>query len=631
MEMIDSQTLLQSHQTVRRELLAMRDAHGVWRGWLSSSPLATATSVSALSLFADRSPDDALSNACRQLSHRGVDWLLGRQNADGGWGDTDRSLSNISTTLLAMAALRLAGASARAGDALGRAEQYVQRQGGTDAVVRRYGNDRTFAVPILMNCALAGMVDWSSVGSLPFEWACLPHRFWRSIRLPVVSYALPALVAVGQACYHHRKPWNPITRLLRGLCRQASLSVIEPMQPADGGFLEAIPLTAFVAMALSSIGLAEHPIARRGVKFLLNAFRDDGGCPIDIDLAVWNTTLAVGSLAKAAGDVGALGCLDWLLGCQHTREHPFTHAPPGGWAWTDLSGGVPDADDTSGALLALRSLRGSAAPSQHHRIDSAAAAGIRWLLDLQNQDGGWPTFCRGWGKLPFDRSSPDLTAHAIRALWAWAPNASAAASGHDQPPSSEVPRSAPTGGSRQGFPVAEISAAVSRGFEYLSRMQQPDGSWTPLWFGNQFEPNEENRVYGTSRVLLAFAAAGRTARPEAVRGVDWLMSRQSADGGWGGDREAAPRPSSVEETAVALESLLATCADRKHPLPIQAALQWLIGAVESGQYREASPIGLYFAKLWYYEKTYPVVFTLAALGEAIRRWLPANGHSEHHQ
>ncbi len=627
--MIDSQVLLQSYQIVRRELLAMRDSHGVWRGRLSSSPLATATSVSALSLFCNCLPGDPLENACRQLAHRGVDWLLSRQNGDGGWADTDRSQSNISTTLLAMAALRLAKAGERAGAAISRAEQYVQRQGGTDAVRRRYGKDRTFAVPILMNCALAGMVDWAVVGSLPFEWACLPHRLWRWIRLPVVSYALPALVAVGQACYHHRKPWNPITRFIRGCCRRASLSVIEPMQPADGGFLEAIPLTAFVTMALCSVGEANHPIVRRGVKFLLNAFREDGGCPIDIDLAVWNTTLSVGALAKAAGNVGALGCLDWLLRCQHTEEHPFTRVRPGGWAWTDLSGGVPDADDTAGALLALRALKGSAAPTQHPRIDSAAALGIRWLLDLQNHDGGWPTFCRGWGALPFDRSAPDLTAHAIRALSAWLPVAEFDSSSSTATDSVSH-GGASARGTTAGFPAKEeMTAAMARGFDYLSRTQQVDGSWCPLWFGNQFEPNEENRVYGTARVLLAFAATGGAERTEAARGVDWLISRQSADGGWGGDREAVPRPSSVEETAVALEALLAVGAERKHPLLIEAAIQWLIGAVESGQFREAAPIGLYFAKLWYYEQTYPVAFTLAALGEAIRRWMPGASREEH--
>ena len=73
-----------------------------------------------------------------------------------------------------------------------------------------------------------------------------------------------------------------------------------------------------------------------------------------------------------------------------------------------MSGAVPDADDTPGALLALHALGGE--------DGDAARAGVRWLLGLQNRDGGIPTFCRGWGQLPFDRSSPDLTAHALRAF-----------------------------------------------------------------------------------------------------------------------------------------------------------------------------------------------------------------------
>ena len=91
-------------------------------------------------------------------------------------------------------------------------------------------------------------------------------------------------------------------------------------------------------------------------------------------------------------------------------------------------GAVPDADDTAGALLAFARWPGSAAWSGDAcaRVDAAAAAGVQWLLGLQNRDGGWPTFCRGWGKLPFDRSGADLTAHALRALRAWRQLAAAA-------------------------------------------------------------------------------------------------------------------------------------------------------------------------------------------------------------
>src|SRR5690606_7103490 len=94
-------------------------------------------------------------------------------------------------------------------------------------------------------------------------------------------------------------------------------------------------------------------------------------------------------------------------------------AEPGGWAWTDLSGGVPDVDDTSGALLALSRFHRGASPANKRRIEQAAEAGLNWLLSVQNGDGGWPTFCRGWGTMPVDRSATDLTAHALRAMRAW--------------------------------------------------------------------------------------------------------------------------------------------------------------------------------------------------------------------
>src|SRR5438270_111691 len=82
--------------------------------------------------------------------------------------------------------------------------------------------------------ALAGLVEWKEVPSLPFELACFPQWLFRFLRLPVVSYALPALIAIGQAVYHHRPPWNPLTRLVRRLAREKSLRVLERTQPSNG-------------------------------------------------------------------------------------------------------------------------------------------------------------------------------------------------------------------------------------------------------------------------------------------------------------------------------------------------------------------------------------------------------------
>src|SRR6185436_13000637 len=249
-----------------------------------------------------------------------------------------------------------------------------------------------------------------------------PHRWFAALRLPVVSYALPALIAIGQARHCHRPSLNPATRLLRRLTLRRTLDVLKAIQPSNGGFLEATPLTSFVVMSLAGCGRAEHKVAMLGTQFLRASQQADGSWPIDTNLATWLTTLAVNALWKSespipSSEAGLIRA--WLLAQQHRQEHPYTHAAPGGWAWTDLPGGVPDADDTAGALLALRRLgRG------HETTRTAAHAAIEWLLDLQNRDGGIPTFCRGWGALPFDRSSPDITAHALHAWLAWRENVS---------------------------------------------------------------------------------------------------------------------------------------------------------------------------------------------------------------
>jgi squalene-hopene/tetraprenyl-beta-curcumene cyclase len=559
-------------------------------GRLSNSALSTATATSALALVAANTSDDSRRRAGNELAARGIAWLAGAQNDDGGWGDTDRSTSNIATTMLVQAAFHLAGAAEANRGLLTRAKEYIDRQGGTEGLRRRYGVDKTFAVPILTNCALAGLVPWGEVAPLPFELAALPFPMLRFLRLPVVSYAVPALVAIGQARFFHQRPRNPLVWLLRRCAVWPSMKALTGMQPASGGYLEAAPLTSFVVMSLAATGRADHPVARRGIRFLLDSVREDGSWPIDTNLATWNTTLSVQALAAATGEVGALGCIDWLLDCQYDARHPFTNAAPGGWAWSDASGAVPDADDTAGALMALAVLERSASQSRRERIRTEAAEGVRWLLDLQNRDGGWPTFCRGWGTLPFDRSGADLTAHAIRALATWAG----------------------TGAESQ-----RIGEAISAGFDFLSQRQRPDGSWVPLWFGNQHHPEEENPVFGTTRVLLAYRDLGKIAGDAAQRGLQWLCASRCVDGGWGcglPDRGE----SSIEETALAIDALLSDPDNPALRPVLEDGLAWLIRAVEEGRHRQAAPIGLYFARLWYYECLYPMIFTVSALGRAVR-------------
>lgn len=606
--MVESRRLRTTYEQARQDLLDERVGGSHWEGCLSTSALSTATAISALALVdrgwgSKNQPGASAPHAGR--IDAGIRWLVQHQNQDGGWGDTDRSYSNIATTMLAQAAFLLSETAGTFPETVRRAESYIAERGGVAGVRRRYGRDKSFAVPILTNRALAGIISWKEVAPLPFELACFPQWFYRFLRLSVVSYAIPALVAIGQARYVHLAPRNPLMRRVRAASVQKSLRVLERMQPESGGFLEAAPLTSFVVMSLASIGLVDHPVTRRGVQFLENSVRADGTWPIDTNLATWNTTLSLNALAAGGEDITGYASLDWLLECQHRQVHPYTGAAPGGWGWSDLSGAVPDADDTPGALLTLANWNRSPSVDActRQRITEAASRGVEWLLHLQNRDGGWPTFCRGWGQLPFDRSGADLTAHALRALYAW----------------------------RDQIRKSAWRRAARRGLRYLRRVQRPDGTWWPLWFGNQDHPEEKNPVYGTAKVLLALNDLEQGNSPAAKRGYAWLSACQNNDGGWGGGPAIGPTRgpedgrSSVEETALAVEAWFRA---GRAPLPqpaAEAGLEWLVTAVEEKRHRESSPIGFYFAKLWYYERLYPTIFTISALGTALHRTPPGSG------
>jgi squalene-hopene/tetraprenyl-beta-curcumene cyclase len=598
---LERDTIAETLANARRRLLDARTPAGHWEGRLSSSALSTATASFALRLFARHAPLDR--GRYDSFGRAGVRWLVATQNADGGWGDTTDSPSNISTTTLCWAALGAADAEADVRTASQRAGAWLTRDAGSleparlaDAIARRYGDDRTFSVPILTMCALAGRLGkgdsaWRLITALPFELAAFPQSWFRLLRLPVVSYALPALIAMGIVRHHHRPTRNPVARLMRGAARAKTLRVLEQVQPPGGGFLEATPLTSFVAMSLVAAGEHTSPVVARAIEFLCRSARDDGSWPIDTNLATWVTTLSVNALAAGGALADHLDASErsairnWLLAQQYKTRHPYTGAAPGGSAWTDLPGGVPDADDTAGALIALRHLG-----EPDDRTTAAACAGVRWLLDLQNSDGGIPTFCRGWGKLPFDRSAPELTAHALLAWGMW---------------SDKIP---PPLGRR-------VDRAARRAIRSLRDQQRPDGSWLPLWFGNQLAPDHQNPTHGTSRVISALC---RYRGPDAAllqelaaRGVRWLLAAQNADGGWG----AAPGvPSSIEETGQAVQALAVASADNALQGAIQRGAEYLARATQAGTTFPAAPIGLYFARLWYSERLYPLIATVGALG-----------------
>lgn len=604
---IDRDKLKTTLDNIRAGLLEFRCKEGYWAGRLSSSALSTATAVFALSTVD--------GDKYRYIIKRGLDWLCDNCNPDGAWGDTTLSKSNISTTLLCLAALTVDKNSDHCKVSTQKAKSWIENKVGSlapamiiKAVDLQYGRDKTFAAPILTMCALSGILDhdknvWDSITPLPFELAACPHWLFKWLHLRVVSYALPALIAIGRVHFHNKSPSNPLRRFIRKLTTNRTLRILSNIQPESGGFLEAVPLTSFVTMSLLSIGERDNQVVTKGARFLVNSVREDGSWPIDTDLATWLTTLSVNALtAGCAADKifskpEQIKIRDWLLTQQYQSEHPYTHAAPGGWAWTDLPGAVPDADDTAGALIALNKL----GFVDEHVIDSATK-GVIWLLGLQNRDGGIPTFCRGWGKLEFDRSAPDLTAHAITALKLWLPSLD----------------------KRLIWPV---DRAIQKATEYLRQSQHPNGSWLPLWFGNENTRNHTNPVYGTARVLTGLSSISdfspNRPLPMVLKGVNYLLDAQNQDGGWGGDRLIK---STIEETSVALSALIdsfqnftwagITSAEQTRQnikSSIQRGANWILENYKDGRDIQPAPIGLYFAKLWYYEKLYPLIFASAAL------------------
>ena len=591
-------------QIIQSRLLSERDADGLWTGRLSDSALATATAVFALARV-----DPA---AHRDRIERGLTWLSDHQNADGGWGDTTLSRSNISTTLLAWSAFTAAKTESDYRPAVDREQSHILTACGSldseaivAAVRKRYGDDLTFAVPILAMCILAGRLDprtWRAIPRLPFELAALPQGCFRWLRLGVVSYALPALIAIGQLIDAHRPAGNPLSRIVRRWAKRPTLRRLEAIQPESGGFLEAVPLTAFVTMSLKSIGIVDHPVLRKGVEFLVRSMRPDGAWPIDTDLSTWLTTLSVRAIGKEGlPEADRLKIAEGLLARQQRRVHPYTGAAPGGWSWTDKPGGVPDADDTAGAVFSLRRL-----DLPDPRINAAAAAGMDWLMGVQNSDGGMPTFCRGWGRLEFDRSAPDLTAHALAAWGAWVDDL-------------------PAG------PKQRVEKAMRRALVFLLRSQTPDGSWLPLWFGNEAAPGQSNPVFGTGRVLGYLSEVPERFFAHAAwwvsRATAFLLAQQNDEGGWGGQKRLA---ATLEETGAAVEALAGiwlrirdgSTIDGVSPDKLLESIdrgsQWFRQATRDGTQFAPAPIGLYFARLWYAEQLYPLIFTAGALRQASR-------------
>ncbi|HAF29883.1 MAG TPA: squalene--hopene cyclase [Bacteroidales bacterium] len=573
-------------------LLSCRNEKGVWDGRLSSSALSTAVASFGLWIY------DKESN--KKLVFEGLNWLKENLNKDGGFGDTTKSQSNLSTTLLCWSALSIVKDDKDFSDLIQKVESWLltnlkslEPKEISKAILNHYKSDKTFSVPILSMCAISGRLGcdgWKYVPQLPFQLAAFPDRFFKWFNLSVVSYAIPALISIGLVRQKNKPARNPLIRLLNQFIIPKVLKVLSEKQPDNGGFLEAAPLTGFVLMSLVKAGKSEIEVCSKAERFLQNSIRTDGSWPIDTSLTTWVTTLAVNSFSNEGFNKIDYSEKEkikfWLMNQQHRNIHPFTKSDPGGWAWIDSQGGAPDGDDTSGALLALKRLQ-----EKSKSNTKEATLGLNWLMSIQNSDGGIPTFCKGWGKLPFDASCPDITAHALRAFISWKDLVDSSCS-------------------------VKIENSIKKALIYLKNTQRNDGSWLPLWFGNEEDKDHLNPVYGTSQVLLGLSKIDYMDFPDLDKmikhGVSFLKNSQNKDGGWGGNKNIS---SSIEETSLAIRALLANGFTE-----IQTGANYLMQKFEDKDLTKisATPIGLYFASLWYYEDMYPIVFSLAALNDYLK-------------
>lgn len=584
---------------LRNLLLQKRNKEGYWSGRLSSSALGVAVAVTALHFY------DSKENAAEILT--GLKWLESNVNSDGGFGDSPGSVSNVSTSLLCYSAVKACIKDVRfdslllkIGDYLRLQKIDVNSEKLIPAILDFYKTDRTFSVPILTMCALCdvpGKEAFDSIPQLPFELSLLPRSFYSVLNLSVVSYAIPALIAVGIAIFRFKKRKNPLMRLIRKASVKKSLTLLRKIQPGSGGYLEAIPLTAFVCICLIESGFRDLKIVTDGISFLKRSQRENGSWPIDVDLSTWVSTLAIKSLRNSLNDTldeaSKQKITNHFLAIQNKDVHPFNGTTPGGWGWTSWSGSVPDGDDTPGTILALIALN----RENPKTIKIPILAGCEWLMQLQNSDGGFPTFSRGWGKLPFDQSCSDLTGHVLLAM----------AKTFDFMDDSMSTKK-----------LQRIKKAWVKAIIYLEKHQHQSGYWLPLWFGNQKTKDHANPVYGTARVTAYLNDTLKTGigkEYEVIlnlmirRGCQYLVSVQNVDGSWGGAKDIS---GSIEETSLAVTALTPNRFEEE----CISGLNWLAEKTKSGGL-VTSPIGLYFASLWYDEEMYPLTAYLECL--SIRR------------
>jgi squalene-hopene/tetraprenyl-beta-curcumene cyclase len=569
-------TPAQALARARDHLLRRQHEQGWWQGELATNVTMDAEDLLLREFLGVRTPEQTAAAAR---------WIVSQQRPDGTWANFYGGPGDLSTTVEAYVALRLAGHDPDAPH-MARAAAWIRAGGG-------YPATRVFTRIWL---ALFGLWPWADLPVMPpeliylpawfplnvYDWACwarqtiVPLTIVGSLRpvrpLPFTLDELTAAAALPtdppphaprardesvwtavfasvdkalHASERLRRRTAPAQAVRRAALRRCAEWIIA-RQERDGcwGGIQPPWVYSLIALHLLGYGL-DHPVIRRGLAGLdrFTITEDTPAGPVRrleaCQSPVWDTVLAMIALADAglpADDPALARAARWIVAEEITGPGDWqVRRPglaPGGWAFEFDNDTYPDIDDTAEAVLALLRVRG---PGGDARA-AANARALRWITGMQSRDGGWGAFdadntSRLPIKLPFcdfgavvDPPSADVTAHVVEAL---------AAEG--------------LAGSRP----------VRRGVVWLLRHQEPDGSWFGRWGANY--------VYGTGAVVPALIAAGvKPEKPAICRAVAWLEAHQNPDGGWGEDLRSYDDPSlagqgesTASQTAWALLALLA--------------------------------------------------------------------------
>lgn len=627
-----------SREAMRRaagHLTALRARDGHWCAELTAdTTLESDFILFQLWLYPPR--DGEWNPATRPLIERAARSILARQLPDGGFNIYVQGPSEISASVKAYVALKLAGLAADDPRMRGLRER-ILALGGLQAansyvkinlsLFDLYPREHCPSIPpevaLLPFGFLYQMSSWTRaiVASLSLVHAANPHRpvprgFTLSeLWLPGVNPGFPR----DAKWVSWRNTFLAIDRVLKWWERHGSKSLrrkaveraqewmIERLHHSDG--LGAIyPPMMYSVMALDVLGYPEEePLRVEALRQFNNLMVDDGERFFfqPCFSPVWDTAIAAYALAQSDRGNEALGpAADWLLSKEIRRRGDWSVKRPGiepsGWAFEYANEFYPDIDDTAMVLLALSCASASDARAQkecHRRA-------IDWLLAMQSSDGGWAAFDadNNWqflSHVPFadhnamlDPTCPDITGRVLEALAA--------------------------------HRVGNQHPAVRRGVDWLRRNQQPDGSWYGRW-GVAY-------IYGTCFALRGLAASGESDREAHVlRAGEWLRSIQNADGGWGESCASydngvfTPAPSTPSQTAWAILGLLA--GGDRGSLSVQHGIEYLLGSQRpDGSWDEELATGTGFPKVFYLNyHLYKDYFPLLTLASFLQHQESLNG------